>query len=241
MKKSIFEENVRDSISIDSEINSEIGLALEEPSTRRRSGILNNGITIVSPDVRLQSNEMFLADYQIVNGCQTSHVLVEYRELLTDDVTVMAKIMRTDDQKIIDEIVRSTNRQTRVDEHQFLATLAAVKRIEAYFNVRGADEEHRLFFERRPNQYSGQGIASVRIFDIRELARCVGAMFFDRPELAARYPNQLTSELRQVVFDEQNKEEIFYIVRLTAIIGYVCTLGNNRIARKLAKSDGICL
>ena len=120
MRRSIFEENVRDFIGLDNEINSEISKALEAPSTRSRFGILNNGITIVSPDVRLQSNEMFLADYQIVNGCQTSHVLFENKTLLTDDATVMAKIIETDDQKIIDEVVRSTNRQTRVDEHQFL-------------------------------------------------------------------------------------------------------------------------
>jgi hypothetical protein len=67
-----------------------------------------------------------------------------------------------------------------------------------------------LFFERRPHQYSRENIPSIRIFDIKEIARCCGAMFFDRPDLSSRYPNQLVEDLRGAVFSSANKEEIFF-------------------------------
>jgi hypothetical protein len=175
LRQRVFEENVRDFIGLDSEVNAEILGTLSDPEKQKRFGILNNGITIVSPDVRVQGNEIYLRGFQIVNGCQTSNLLYEDRALISPDVTVMLKIIETADGTIVDDIVRSTNRQTKVQDDQFLATLDTVKGIERYFNARGVDEEHRLFFERRKHQFSNQEIPAVRVFDIRELARCTGA------------------------------------------------------------------
>jgi hypothetical protein len=156
LRQRIFEENVRDFIGSDSEINAEISSTLEDSIKQNRFGILNNGITIVSPDVRVQGNEIYLRGYQIVNGCQTSNLLYEHREKISNDVTVMLKMVETADSTIVDDIVRATNRQTKVQDDEFLATLDTVKGIERYFNARGVDEEHRLFFERRKHQFSNQ-------------------------------------------------------------------------------------
>lgn len=234
LRRSVFEENVRDFIGLASPVNSEINETIKSHITRSRFGILNNGITIVAPDVRLQSNEMYLSDYQIVNGCQTSNVLYENRENLSDETTVMVKVVEASDQTIVDEIVKSTNNQTKVDEHQFLATLESVKNIERYFKVKGSDEEHRLYFERRPHQYAGEGIAAIRIHDIRTVARCTGAMFFDRPELATRYPSQLTTELCDTVFGRKSQEEVFYCSAYT-FYRLRLLIANNRIAQKFSK------
>lgn len=229
LRRSIFDENVRDFISFDdSEINSEIISSLTSPSSSSRFGILNNGITIISPEVRLQSNEMHIEDYQIVNGCQTSNVLYEARREIPQDATLMVKIIETRDQAIVDEIVRSTNRKNKIEDHQFLATMDSVKSIEKYFNVRSEDDERRLFFERRPHQYSKDNIPTIRVFDIKEIARCCGAMFFDRPDLSSRYPNQLVEDLREVVFSSNNKEEIFYTSSF-AHYRLKLHLSNNRI------------
>ncbi|CDZ38622.1 AIPR protein [Neorhizobium galegae bv. officinalis] len=233
LRKSIFEENVRDFIPFDgSEINTEIGNTIRNEDRAQRFGIMNNGLTIISPDVRLQSNEIYISNYQIVNGCQTSNVLFENSEILNDKITIMAKIIETDDQDIVDDIVKSTNRQNKIEEHQFLATLDSVKAVERYFVARGGDEEHRLYFERRPNQYGRDDIPGIRIFDLKELARCTGAMFLDKPDVASRYPNQLVEELQGIVFDPRNKEEIFYTA---AYCSYRLKLlhSNNRIDKIL--------
>jgi hypothetical protein len=212
LRQQIFEENVRDFIGLDSEINSEMAATVVDPLKQKRFGILNNGITIISPDVRLAGLEIFLRDFQIVNGCQTSNVLFSYRLQVSEDATLMLKVVETSDPGVVDDIVRSTNRQAKVEEDQFLATLDAVKALERYFNARGADDEYRLFFERRKNQFASiENAKAIRIFDIKELSRCVAAMFLDRPEIASRYPNRLTGEMRSSVFNKLYKEEIYHV------------------------------
>lgn len=208
LRQRIFEENVRDYIGSDNEVNSEIVDCISDPARQKRFGILNNGVTLISSDVRVQGNELFLRDFQIVNGCQTSNVLFDQREGITPDETLMLKVVETVDATLIDEIVRSTNRQTKVQDDQFLATMDCVKAIEKYFIARGRDETYRLFFERRKNQFASSEVTALRVFGISDIARSVGSMFFDRPELASRYPNRLTGEMRNTVFKREYVEDI---------------------------------
>jgi hypothetical protein len=151
LRQRIFEENVRDFIGLHGEINNEMAETLQDAVKQKRFGLLNNGVTLISPDVRVTGFDIYLRDFQIVNGCQTSNVLFENRSTISDDTTVMLKIVETSDPAVVDDIVRSTNRQTKVEEDQFLATLDAVKALERYFDAKGADEEYRLYFERRKN------------------------------------------------------------------------------------------
>ncbi|MGC1246865.1 MAG: AIPR family protein [Spirulinaceae cyanobacterium] len=74
IKSGIFDENVRAFLGADNSVNSNIKATLNSSEKRDRFAILNNGITIVSPDVRVQSDSIRIFNYQIVNGCQTSHV-----------------------------------------------------------------------------------------------------------------------------------------------------------------------
>ena len=53
------------------------------------------------------------------------------------------------------------------------------------------------------------------MFDIKEIARCAGAMFLDKPDVASRYPNRLTGELKNVVFDRSYSEEIYHVAAYT--------------------------
>lgn len=212
LRQRIFEENVRDFIGAHGEINGEMAETLRDAVKQKRFGVLNNGITLISPDVRVTGFDIFLRDFQIVNGCQTSNVLFENRSGISDDTTVMLKIVETADPAVVDDIVRSTNRQTKVEEEQFLATLDAVKALERYFDARGADEEYRLYFERRKNQFSShENVKAIRVFDIKEIARCVAAMFLDKPDVASRYPNRLTGELRESVFNKEYSEEVYHV------------------------------
>jgi hypothetical protein len=77
LRQRIFEENVRDFIGSESQVNSEIADTLKDGLKQKRFGILNNGITIISPDVKVAGLDIYLRDFQIVNGCQTSNVLFE--------------------------------------------------------------------------------------------------------------------------------------------------------------------
>lgn len=210
VRKKLFEENVRDFLGADTEVNSEISATLSDTSKRERFGLMNNGVTIVAGDVRVAGLDIFIKDFQIVNGCQTSNMLIAEDENIVKGVSLMVKLIQADDANVIDDIVRATNRQSKVEDSQFISTMGFLKELEVYFRARGEDEANRLYFERRKGQYGPEGVAAMRIFDVRETARCYAATSLMRPDIASRYPNRLTGELLGDVYDKTNGEEAFY-------------------------------
>ncbi|WP_286830931.1 MULTISPECIES: AIPR family protein [Kordiimonas] len=209
-RKKLFEENVRDFLGVDAEVNSEISQTLREAEKKSRFGMMNNGITIVASSVRPAGQEIFVRDFQIVNGCQTSNVLIALDEEVDDSVSLMVKLIEADEPAVIDDIVRATNRQSKVEDAQFTSTLNVLRDLERFFNARGAEESNRLYFERRKGQYRVENVAPMRIFDVRETARCYAAISMMRPDLASRYPNRLTGELLNDVFRSGHAEEDYY-------------------------------
>lgn len=209
-RKKLFEENVRDFLGVDADVNAEIAETLGNSDKKSRFGLMNNGITIVASSVRPSGQEIFIRDFQIVNGCQTSNVLIALDDQTNDTVSLMVKLIEADDPAVIDDIVRATNRQSKVEDAQFVSTMSTLRDLERYFNARGADEANRLYFERRKGQYRPENVVPVRIFDVREAARCYAATVMMRPDLASRYPNRLTGELLSEVFGVGRPEEDYY-------------------------------
>ena len=103
----------------------------------------------------------------------------------------------------------SPNSQTKVEETQFISLRPIVKKIEQYFNTYDG-QEGRLYFERRDRQYVGHDIPAIRIFTVHEAAKCVAALFCDRPDLSFRYLKRMYTELTEVMFNENVREIIFY-------------------------------
>jgi hypothetical protein len=233
-RKKLFEENVRDFLGADAEVNSEISATLSDPAKRDRFGLMNNGITIVASDVRVAGLDIFIRDFQIVNGCQTSNMLIEEDDQIQKGVSLMVKLIQADEPNVIDDIVRATNRQSKVEDAQFISTMKFLKRLETYFRARGADEANKLYFERRKGQYGPEGVAAMRIFDVREAARCFAATSLSRPDLASRYPNRLTGELLNEVYNEGNGEEAYYTACF-ALYRLKLLISNKRIDQKYSK------
>jgi hypothetical protein len=166
----------------------------------------------VSPDVKLQGTTLHLTNYQIVNGCQTSNVLFEHRDQLSD-IMVNVKVVETQNEDVFSELVQATNSQSKIENVQFLSLRPIIKRIEQYFNT--FETESKLYLERRERQYVGQAIPATRIFSVHEAAKCVTAMYCNRPELASRYTKQMYDELTETLFADDTKEIIFYAACLT--------------------------
>ena len=172
-RKKLFEENVRDFLGVDADVNSEIARTLDDSEKKSRFGLMNNGVTIVASSVRVAGQEIYIRDFQIVNGCQTSNVLISLDDKVDSSVSLMVKLIEADEPSVIDDIVRATNRQSKVEDAQFVSTLGALRRLEQYFNARGVGEPNRLYFERRKGQYGPENIAP--------LPRCGSRATFSRP------------------------------------------------------------
>ncbi len=212
LRTQVFEENVRSFLGEENAVNASIAATIASTSASRFP-VLNNGITIVCPDIRLQGTTLHLINYQIVNGCQTSNVLFRSRAAL-GDVMVNIKVVKTKHEDVFAELVRATNSQSKVEDAQFLSLKPIVRSVEQYFNTyEGSDS--RLYLERRDRQYVGVEVPAIRVFSLNSAARCVAAMWLNRPELASRYTKQMYEELQDRMFADSTKEAVYYAACLT--------------------------
>lgn len=209
LRSQVFEENVRAFLGKDNPVNKSIAETLSDNVSSTRFPVLNNGITIVSQDVRVQGNIFHLENYQIVNGCQTSNVLFENRNILTDKIMVNLKIVETSDEDVFSELVRATNSQSKIEENQFFSLRPIVRKIEHYFDS-FEGQDGRIYLERRDRQFIGKDIPNIRIFSVQNAAQCITSMFFNRPDLAYRYPKQMYEQFGEKIFSNENKEIVFY-------------------------------
>jgi DNA repair ATPase RecN len=122
---------------------------------------------------------------------QTSHVLSRHVDVLDDNVFITARLIEAEKQEVVSRIVRATNSQSRVDTTQFVSLRPIVRRIEEYLeSIDPTSDKAKVYLERREKQYTGMGIAEIRILDIRTLARAYASMFLDHPHLSDRTGGQ---------------------------------------------------
>lgn len=229
----VFEENVRSFLGAENPVNLAIAQTLNDIKTSTRFPVMNNGITIVSPDVRVQGNILHLENFQIVNGCQTSNVLYENRNILNNNIMVNLKIIETSNEDVFAELVRATNSQSKIEENQFFSLKPIVKRIEQYFDSFD-QQDGRLYFERRDRQFIGKDVPAVRVFSVHTTAKCVAAMFFHRPELSYRYHKQMYISIGEKMFADDNKEIVFYCASL-ALYRLHLLVSNGTIPQNMRK------
>jgi len=127
---------------------------------------------------------------------------------------VNIKVVKTKHEDVFAELVRATNSQSKVEDAQFLSLKPIVRSVEQYFNTyEGSDS--RLYLERRDRQYVGVEVPAIRVFSLNNAARCVAAMWLNRPELASRYTKQMYEELQDRMFADSTKEAVYYAACLT--------------------------
>ena len=135
LKKGVFYDNVRDFKGESNPVNSDIAQTLQSAHPEQLV-ILNNGITIVAKNITQSRNTFRLRDYQIVNGCQTSHVIYYNLDRIhIDKVGIPVKIIATEDESITNELIKATNNQTEVEREELLALSDFQKRLEEYYNT----------------------------------------------------------------------------------------------------------
>lgn len=209
IRKPLFYDNVRD-FQGDNAVNREIKATLDDPTGQRRFVILNNGVTLVARDLKTTGNKFAVSDYQIVNGCQTSHVVFNERQAISDDACIPIKVIATADEDIISSIITATNRQTEVTADDLFAMSSFQKKLESLYESYPAKK--KLYYERRSKQYASvDGIEKVRIIDKTQQVRAFAAMFLDDPHRAVRYYSELRSQVGTKIFNEAHQLEPYYV------------------------------
>ncbi len=186
LQKSLFNENVRDFLSRNP-VNDEIAVTVLSEENQSRLAALNNGITIVAREIRIVGKKFTLSDYQIVNGCQTSHIVFEHQSILADDTSLPVKIIEAEDRELINEIVRATNRQTEVKDEAFVVLGDFHKRIERFFISVDVPSEQKLVYERRKRQYADTAFTAQNIVTLTFLTNSFVSCCLEDPVDAIDY------------------------------------------------------
>ena len=205
--KALFYENVRDFVGLN-EVNQEILDTLNSNNSDRFI-IMNNGVTMIARDLRTAGDKFSISDFHVVNGCQTSHVLHACKDTLPASIRVPFRLIHTQDENVIESIIRATNRQTEVKDDQFYAMKDFAKKLEDYFKTFSVGA--RLFYERRPHQYDSNDIEKLRIITHQNLVRSVGAMFLGLPHITTKTFRQLIAKVGKEMFVDTDKAEPYYV------------------------------
>jgi hypothetical protein len=202
----VFYENVRDYQGDANVVNAGMRDTLISNS-RSLFPLMNNGITIIAKGMRQTGTRFLIQDFQVVNGCQTCNVLWDNRTALDESVLVPLRLISTEDEDAILDIIRATNRQTEVREEQFFATSDYLKKLELYFETSPPDR--RLFLERRSKQYANSSVERTRVVPFNNLVRSFTSIVLNEPHRATRNYKQVLDRIPDDVLNPDHKPSIY--------------------------------
>lgn len=209
--RGLFYDNVRD-FQGDNSVNQEIDETLKSEE-QQLFVLMNNGVTIVADSLTKTGDVFTIEDYQIVNGCQTSHVLFNNRESLSKPVHIPVKLIVSKDGGIKNRVIKATNRQTLVKTEELTALTDFQKALEDYYVA--VSGEGKLYYERRSQQYrSAAGIEKIRIVSVPNQIRSFASMFLGLPHQASRYYGTLLKSIESRIFVPDHLPVAYYVSAL---------------------------
>jgi len=205
--RSLFYDNVRD-FQGNNLVNQEIEATIQDEDQSDRFALLNNGITVVAKNVQQVGSRFSIQDYQVVNGCQTSHMIFLNKDALTDKMFVPLKLIVTNNTEVTNQIIRATNRQTQVYVEAFESTKPFHKQLEEFYNT--FKNERPLYYERRSKQYDGLAIKPTQIISLATQVKCFVGMFMNEPQSTHRYYGELLKAYEGKLFQEEHNPYPYY-------------------------------
>src|SRR5208337_1145343 len=123
-------------------------------------------------------------------------------------VMVPVRLIGTQDENVINAIIRATNRQTEVKEDQFFALQEFPKALELFFQT--FPSQQKLYYERRSRQYDRLNIEKTRIITQPNVIKAFAAMFLDEPHRTTRNYSALKSKVGKDIFGKGHRMEPYY-------------------------------
>ena len=210
LNRRLFYDNVRDFQGRNA-VNQEIEATIQDGEENDRFALLNNGVTIVAGDLNTVGANFRLRDYQIVNGCQTSHIIFNNKDQLTENIFLPVKVIVTRNGDVINQIIQGTNRQTEVKIEAFESLAPFQKQLEELYIAIGRGKRDPIYYERRSKQYDQQNVRKDRIVTLTTQIKSFVAMFLNEPHSVHRYYGELLNSYRARLFRESHSPTPYYL------------------------------
>lgn len=208
LRRAVFEDNIRD-FQGSTDVNNGIRATLASANNAEAFVVLNNGITIVCRDLKLTGNKCTVSGFQIVNGCQTSNVLYSVRAAIDPStVLVPVKLVHTDDEEIVNAIIKSTNSQNAVKPEDLEAMTEFQKTLEQYYRTYSGVGQ--LYYERRSKQWTSSTVEKTRVVTIPVQIKAFAAMFLSVPHRVSGYYGTVRERNKEAIFRPDHKPIGYY-------------------------------
>jgi hypothetical protein len=219
LRRSLFNDNVRDYLGNKGAVNSEIEKTIiENPEMFL---LCNNGVTIVCTDFdQVRDKLVKIENPQIVNGCQTSNSLFSFKDSTSiSKVQLLVRLISTENLSISNKIVRGTNKQNQVLDEAFEATLPFHQEtLEPFFL--SFENDTKIYYERRAKQYNEDPlIKKAQIVNLRILTQTFVSIFLEDPHNSHRHEAKLLEEYagereQRQIFRQDHSAYPYYICAL---------------------------
>ena len=189
----IFDDNVR-GFQLNTGVNESILRSLSKPGETPEFWLLNNGITILSPDLESLGGKSFrIGDPQIVNGLQTSRQIFDYFKRAesipaNDDRRILVRLIQNSDEKTRESIIRATNNQNPIPAEALYTTFRIHRQLETFFENEG------LYYERRKGYWRDKRKPIAKIVTPISLVQAVVAIIAGRPDDARGRPRDYVND-----------------------------------------------
>ena len=212
--KPVFEDNIRDYLGPNPDVNKSICETIMSGNVNAFS-MLNNGITVVASSISIPGDIATIEDYQIVNGCQTSNILIDNMELSDniDDLIIPIRIIATKNENLKNEITKATNSQTAIKKEQLEALSTFQKNLEEYYKTYTSQDS--LVYERRTGQYRDSDIPKNRIVTIPTQIKTISAMFLNEPSAVSGQYGTVAKRVGNKIFKTSDKLIMYYLSALS--------------------------
>lgn len=212
--KPVFEDNIRDYLGPNSDVNQSICKTIKKGDINAFS-MLNNGITIVTSSISIPGDIATIEDYQIVNGCQTTNILIDNMDISENinDLIIPVRIIATKNENLKGDITRATNNQTAIKKEQLEALSTFQKNLEEYYRTYRSNES--LVYERRTGQFRGSDIAKNRIVSIATQIKAISAMFLNEPSGVSGQYGTVAKRVGNKIFKTSDKLIMYYLSALS--------------------------
>jgi hypothetical protein len=209
LRKGIFNDNIRFYLGSLDKI--EVNANMKKQLTGEENylfGLLNNGITIIADSVSLNSEEVTLTNYQIVNGCQTSNVIFECLESIAgaQDIYIPIRLIATEDEDAKQSIIVATNSQTPLKQEQLVALKSIQKALELFYSTKSQSSICPLYYERRTEQYRDENIPRSKIINIPFQIKSTSALFFNLPHEVSGQYGKVERNTRGLLFEDSHTQ-----------------------------------
>jgi len=209
IRRGLFYDNVRD-FQGENPVNREIAETFDDPNSSGHFVLLNNGVTIVARSINKVGAKFRVTDFQVVNGCQTSHVLFRNRDRVGPGVFLPIKLVVTDDPEVTNRVIRGTNRQTEVKVEAFESLTPFHRTLEEFYSSFGKETHKRLYYERRSRQYLSLPVPERAIVSLAMQCKAFLAMFLNEPHSTPRYYGEILTATRGRMFQEDHRPYPYY-------------------------------